>query len=445
MDKVIREGPLCREFERGWIYGTVRVYLNIIYIMFLKSVMKKMLFLIVYFSLLLIPLKSQDFFPVEHLRKYTIKRDVTSYWHGGGFSTFTYYHNIDSIHTVKLNNQNYFLYYGLRFLGADEIDTLRFDSTANKLVIYKPSYDSAFTVIDFNLPGGASGISDLFDSPVSYTMYREVQFILGQNREVISPSVNVYGFYMVFIEGIGLVYSAQTEWAPLIETEYHRRFLNAIFDNWIYNPVTVQFDSTNAMRDRHLDEFPFMMYVYPGVANPVQIDTFAVEFRIFRNDTLRAVKNFNIRSDSNKAEIKIFPDELLKGDVLKYRIMYKDHSIFHNEKTFPDTGYYSVRVLDPTGLDDNELIIPGEFILYDAYPNPFNPSAVISYYLPAAREVRIKVFDLTGNETANLLSEFQGAGYHTVKFDANNLASGIYFYRIVAGEYSGSGKLLLIK
>ena len=406
--------------------------------------MKKMLFLIVYLSLLLIPLKSQDFFPVDHIRKYTLREDRTIYWGGGHFSTSTNYHIIDSIHTILIEGETFYLYRGLTDWQTDEIDTLRFDSTANKLLIYKPAYDSVFTVVDFNLPDWATGVSDLFWIPVNYTMHRYTDFIQGKNREGAYLIFDFILFDLNFIEGIGLDYSGHTEYL-VFETGYDRYFQNAIFDDWIYNPVTVQFDSTNAMRDRHLDEFPFMMYVYPGVANPVQIDTFAVEFRIFRNDTLRAVKNFNIRSDSNKAEIKIFPDELLKGDVLKYRIVYKDHSIFHNEKTFPDTGYYSVRVLDPTGLDDNELIIPGEFILYDAYPNPFNPSAVISYYLPAAREVRIKVFDLTGNETANLLSEFQGAGYHTVKFDANNLASGIYFYRIVAGEYSGSGKLLLIK
>ncbi len=88
---------------------------------------------------------------------------------------------------------------------------------------------------------------------------------------------------------------------------------------------------------------------------------------------------------------------------------------------------------------------PGAFLLQQNYPNPFNPSTVISYRLPVSADVTLKVFDVLGREVETLIQEHQSAGVHSVRFNASNLPSGVYLYRLQAGNYSDTKKLLLLK
>jgi len=83
--------------------------------------------------------------------------------------------------------------------------------------------------------------------------------------------------------------------------------------------------------------------------------------------------------------------------------------------------------------------------LYQNYPNPFNPSTLIGYQLPASVFVTLKVFDVLGNEVETLAHERQNAGNHSVQFNASNLPSGVCFYKLQAGNYSTTKKLLLLK
>ncbi|HUI30987.1 MAG TPA: T9SS type A sorting domain-containing protein [Candidatus Acidoferrales bacterium] len=85
------------------------------------------------------------------------------------------------------------------------------------------------------------------------------------------------------------------------------------------------------------------------------------------------------------------------------------------------------------------------FSLNQNYPNPFNPSTVISYQLPVNSQVTLKVYDVLGREVATLVNARQTPGEHSVTFDARNLPSGIYFYRISAGGYTATRKMLLVK
>ena len=91
----------------------------------------------------------------------------------------------------------------------------------------------------------------------------------------------------------------------------------------------------------------------------------------------------------------------------------------------------------------NEL--PTVFVLNQNYPNPFNPSTVINYQLPISSKVTLKVFDVLGREVAVLVNTKMEAGYHQIQFNANNLASGMYIYRLEAGNNVFTKKLILIK
>lgn len=89
--------------------------------------------------------------------------------------------------------------------------------------------------------------------------------------------------------------------------------------------------------------------------------------------------------------------------------------------------------------------IPNYFSLGQNYPNPFNPSTSIKFSLPKAELVTLKVYDVLGKEVAVLVNEMKQPGFYDVNFNGSNLASGIYFYRIEAGEFTAVKKLMLVK
>jgi hypothetical protein len=88
---------------------------------------------------------------------------------------------------------------------------------------------------------------------------------------------------------------------------------------------------------------------------------------------------------------------------------------------------------------------PKAYALSQNYPNPFNPTTAIQYQIPIASYVNLKVNDMLGREVAVLVNGYQLAGNYTITFDAKNLPSGVYFYRINAGNYSAIKKLVLMK
>jgi len=98
-----------------------------------------------------------------------------------------------------------------------------------------------------------------------------------------------------------------------------------------------------------------------------------------------------------------------------------------------------------TAIDEQDISNPKEFRLEQNYPNPFNPVTVISWQLAAGSNVTLKIYDVLGNEVAALVNEFQKAGEHSITFSASQLASGIYIYRINAGGFSASRKLILLR
>lgn len=85
------------------------------------------------------------------------------------------------------------------------------------------------------------------------------------------------------------------------------------------------------------------------------------------------------------------------------------------------------------------------FQLFNNFPNPFNPSTIIKYQIPEYSNVQIKIYDVLGKEVAQLVNEEKIAGYHEVEFNGSHLASGVYFYRIQAGDFVETKKMILMK
>jgi hypothetical protein len=89
--------------------------------------------------------------------------------------------------------------------------------------------------------------------------------------------------------------------------------------------------------------------------------------------------------------------------------------------------------------------VPLTYALYQNYPNPFNPVTTIKYSIPNSERVVLKVYNILGQEVATLVNEEQRAGVYELKFDASNLASGVYFYKLQAGKFIDVKKMMLVK
>jgi hypothetical protein len=102
-------------------------------------------------------------------------------------------------------------------------------------------------------------------------------------------------------------------------------------------------------------------------------------------------------------------------------------------------------VEDQEETNDNISLSPDKFALNQNHPNPFNPTTSISFNLPAAGQVSLKVFDISGKEVAGLVNNYLEAGRHSINFDASALSSGVYYYKLASGNNVSMRKMLLIK
>ena len=102
------------------------------------------------------------------------------------------------------------------------------------------------------------------------------------------------------------------------------------------------------------------------------------------------------------------------------------------------------KTLNPLGIDDEE-VLPSEYALEQNYPNPFNPSTNFRFKIAEAGLTTLKIYNLLGQEVAEVLNEFMNPGTYDIRFDAEGLASGIYFYRIRVNDFSASKKMILVR
>ena len=133
--------------------------------------------------------------------------------------------------------------------------------------------------------------------------------------------------------------------------------------------------------------------------------------------------------DSGKSGGVVLEGFLASGEVINYQI-----------------------TLNPVSVEQNNSLIPQNFALEQNYPNPFNPTTTIKYTIPnvtlsgvEGSRVLLKVYDVLGNEIATLVNEEKPAGNYKVEFNASNLASGIYFYRLQAGSFVETKKMILLR
>ena len=151
--------------------------------------------------------------------------------------------------------------------------------------------------------------------------------------------------------------------------------------------------------------------------------------RTTNNSDWKAIGFADGHGNSNSPKTYSFVDDKpFEGKKFKYRLKQTDTD-----------GKYEYS-------DEIEVeIIPTGYTLYQNYPNPFNPKTTIRYQLPRESEISIKVYDILGAEVLKLLNEKKKPGIFEIECDAQSLSSGIYFYRLQAGSYVETKKMVLMK
>ena len=136
-------------------------------------------------------------------------------------------------------------------------------------------------------------------------------------------------------------------------------------------------------------------------------------------------------------------DEVLDPTVYVYSV-YIDK---YNNKWLGYSNGYVVKYMgdDITDVKKDEQDIPVHYNLLLNYPNPFNPSTIISYQIPERGLVKLKVYDVLGNEIVSIVNEEKAAGQYQVEFNSENLSSGIYIYRMQVNNYIESKKMILLR
>ncbi len=157
---------------------------------------------------------------------------------------------------------------------------------------------------------------------------------------------------------------------------------------------------------------------------------------------------FQLESNESSAVVSWqfinLPDSLFIGIDIDSNDIYEDLRLISNA-TIDNGSQFRIKVYNEVlGIEDNSKI-PAEFNLTQNYPNPFNPVTIIEFALPKHSHVNLEVYNSLGKKVKTLLNESVNAGYHKVQFKGKNLASGVYFYRIVAGDFIRERKMLLLK
>ena len=176
-----------------------------------------------------------------------------------------------------------------------------------------------------------------------------------------------------------------------------------------------------------------------GVAN-ILLDATGVPWGGDRFGLTDANGNYTILTDATVGTtyvVKLMPISIPSG----YSVSPSAFNVILSEVY---TGINFV-ITSATGVDQTTSVVPKDFLLNQNYPNPFNPTTTIHYSVSKSGNIKIMVYDLLGREVTTLVNENKPAGNYDIKFDGSKLGSGVYFYKMQAGNFVQTKKLILIK
>ena len=236
------------------------------------------------------------------------------------------------------------------------------------------------------------------------------------------------GYLLDMNEDGELVYPAFDGLARLAENK-QELILNETISDWDFNYADYEFiGSITASIEGHEDSEGDIVGVFVdgecrGIAERMHFpldDSYYYTIRVYSNETQGEEMTFKYYDKLN--------DEVIE---------YTETIEFTNNMVVGD-GFNTMPL-------SREFIIPVEFSLKSAYPNPFNPVTTLEFGIPIEAEVSLLVYNLQGKEVISLVDGKMDAGYHSVVWNADSHPSGVYFVKMVVGEYVKTQKLMLVK
>jgi hypothetical protein len=405
-------------------------------------------FLFIIFQFFISETFAQNFFPLKVGNAYQVIDDW--YWNVGHFSgSGTDYQNL-IVQSDSLINGLFFYKFSNNFNYYPSINydcLYRYDSLNQKLFIQIPNDSTTRLAVDFNAPLDSQYISYINGEPINFiSQGLSYKIVMGDTQLVYSmkhpQEDNIPLYVYEFSANIGL--SKYKEYAVTTNMLYShdQNIVAAIIDSLFYDQLILRVDSLYPVEDRPVDTFPFLLTIPYTASYTDLIDSFYLDVQHLRADTLVQTKKYNISTSNPHISFNLAGK--LSGDKIKFRVTITDTSIFYNVAHYPDTGWVVMNVLPPI-LNVEIGNIPSDYKLAQNFPNPFNPTTTIRYQIPEPAFVIIRVFDVLGNEIETLLNEEKIAGSYEAEFDGSGLTSGIYYYKITAGEFSQTNKMVLIK
>ena len=359
------------------------------------------------------------------------------------------------IRDTLINNYKYYSY---------RSNWVRYSEVDKKIFIRAADTDQIY--MDFNLPAMATfphydlstieqatvleGEEYLFENNVKFKGYKVGNLMNGKRSESFGENVGLIEYS--FDVNIGPDYSAGKDlmMAVIYDSTNTPRYLSNHYKPEI-NLTPINFISTSEFQINFKVNHKYSRIYDP--INPFKtvnfIDSVYMVSNYSKGDSV-INKNtlFALNTEKTKKYLisSIIDTTLLKdGFTFNYKIIAKDKGIIPETSSSPDTGYYQIK-WGTTSVDDikNEVI---GFNLEQNYPNPFNPSTVISWQLPIGSFVTLKVYDMLGNEIATLVNEEKQPGEYHNEFVVKNyeLASGIYFYQLRAGNLIETKKMIILR
>lgn len=194
-------------------------------------------------------------------------------------------------------------------------------------------------------------------------------------------------------------------------------------------------------------------FKYNNYILPVELTSFTASVNLNGDVELHWTTSTEINNHGFEVERKTENSDFTSVGFVKGNGTTTEQKVysFTDKKLEPGRYYYRLKQIDYNGQFEYSQVVEvyimriTEFSLEQNYPNPFNPSTKISWQSPVASHQTLKIYDLLGNEIATLVDEYREAGRYNVEFDASNLASGLYIYKLTAGSFTSSKKMTVIK
>ncbi len=392
---------------------------------------------------------SQNFFPLQQGNQYQIEK------HKWGNQPMGISWNYKEYYKRYIEKDTVLHYAGYTFYRFnDQEKWFAYDPVEQRIFIKYPDNDTIYLGVDFNIPAGEVFYSHLHRYPGSFKSLGITTVVFNNDtlRAFEMHSLIASQLKYKFVENIGQIAEVDSFGFPYYSINRHN-LIGFIVDTFILNPITLSFSEITILNDRPVNSMPLGIEKFFTGNYPSLIDSVYIELKVLRSEDSLILhtkhKSIKITETHYFTSILIDTSLIKAGDIVKYRSVMKDSSIFNTRYFYPDTGYIEFTLLPEVPVSAEDLDIVSEFRLFQNYPNPFNPVTKIKYSVPANdtyyRSITLKIYDILGNEISTLVNESKPPGIYEVDFNAGNLPSGVYFYRLQTGSFVETKKMILLR